>query len=138
MHSGTDGTQQQEEKEMKYQKATETTTQRGRPTQHQRFTRWWVKNAETTAEATAAKCTEYGSNDLYGIGHNVAKLAGHTVDNNTAFEMGCMFYVLGKIERAISALERGEPASDDTWFDLHVYSNMVLAHRAGVWFKGNN
>lgn len=107
----------------------------GNDTQQQRFTRWWVHNAETTALATAAKCAEYGSNDLYGIGRGVAKLAGHTVDDSTAFEIGCMFYVLGKIERAMSALQRGTPASDDTWFDLHVYSNMVLAHRAGVWFK---
>jgi hypothetical protein len=112
------------------------TMSRGRPTQHQRFVNWWTRNAEQTAEATATKCAEYGSQDLYGIGQNVARLAGRDIERDAAFELGCLFYMLGKIERAMSAVERGETASDDTWFDLHVYANMVLAHRAGVWMKG--
>lgn len=107
--------------------------QRGRPNKQQRLTNWWVRNAETTAEATAAKCAEYGSHDLYAIGHNVAKMNRRTVSNSEAFEIGCLFYVLGKIERALSAVQRGETASDDTWFDLSVYATMVQAHRAGVW-----
>lgn len=98
-----------------------------------RFTRWWTQQAEATAEATADKCAEYGSHDLYGIGHQVAKLAGREVSNSEAFELGCLFYVLGKIERAMSAAQRGDHASDDTWFDLSVYAMMVQAHRAGVW-----
>lgn len=108
-----------------------------RYTPHTRFVRWWTNQAEQTAEATATKCAEYGSQDLYGIGENVARLAGREITRDAAFELGCLFYVLGKIERAMSAVQRGETASDDTWFDLHVYSNMVLAHRAGVWFKGD-
>lgn len=104
-----------------------------RYTQRTRFTRWWTHDAETTAEATASKCEEYGSHDLYGIGHNVAKLAGTEVNNDIAFELGCLFYLLGKTERAMSAAIRGEHASDDTWFDLAVYATMVRAHRAGVW-----
>lgn len=103
-------------------------------TQTQIFTNWWTQNAKDIAEATAKKCAEYGSGDLYGIGHNVAKLAERTVDDTTAFELGCLFYILGKIERAMSAMQRGQTASDDTWLDLSVYSKMVLAHRAGVWF----
>ena len=99
------------------------------------FVNWWINNAESTARATAAKCTEYGSQDLYGIGQNVARLAGREISRDAAFELGCLFYTLGKIERAMSAVQRGEQASDDTWFDLHVYANMVLAHRAGVWLE---
>ena len=106
---------------------------RGRPNQKQRFINWWTRNAEATATATATKCAEYGSHDLYGIGHNVAKLKGQTVTDEQAFELGCLFYILGKIERAMSAAERGEHASDDTWFDLAVYATMIQAHRAGVW-----
>lgn len=104
-----------------------------RYTQRTRFTRWWTVDATETAEATADKCDEYGSHDLYGIGHNVAKLAGVQVDDNIAFELGCLFYLIGKAERAMSAAVRHEPASDDTWFDLAVYATMVRAHRAGVW-----
>lgn len=107
--------------------------QRGRPNKQQRFINWWTRNAETTARATAAKCAEYGSHDLYAIGHNVARMNRRTVTNAEAFEIGCLFYVLGKIERALSATQRGEQASDDTWFDLSVYATMVQAHRAGVW-----
>lgn len=106
---------------------------RGRPNKQQRFINWWTQRAETTATATAAKCAEYGSHDLYAIGHNVARINRRTVDDSTAFELGCLFYVLGKIERALSAAQRGENASDDTWFDLAVYATMVQAHRAGVW-----
>jgi hypothetical protein len=106
---------------------------RGRPNKQQRFINWWTRNAETTATATAAKCAEYGSHDLYGIGHNVAKMNSTTVTDAAAFELGCLFYVLGKIERVVSAAQRGETASDDTWFDLSVYATMVQAHRAGVW-----
>ncbi len=107
----------------------------GRLNQHDRFTKWWTEQAAATAEATASKCEEYGSADLYGLGRNVARIAGADVDDAQAFELGCLFYVLGKIERAISAAERDDVASDDTWFDLAVYANMVLAHRAGVWFR---
>jgi len=101
----------------------------------QTFIKWWADNATATATATAAKCAEYGSQDLYGIGANVGRLAGRELDRAAQFEIGCLFYVLGKIERAMSAVQRGETASDDTWFDLHVYANMVLAHRAGVWME---
>lgn len=106
---------------------------RGRPTKQQRFINWWTQRAEQTAQATAAKCAEYGSHDLYAIGHNVARMNRREVSNAEAFEIGCLFYVLGKIERALSATQRGETASDDTWFDLAVYATMVQAHRAGVW-----
>jgi hypothetical protein len=102
--------------------------------EHSNFVGWWTANAHHIAEATAKKCDEYGSNDLYGIGHNVARIAGQDINDAAAFEIGVLFYVLGKIERAMSAAERGNTASDDTWLDLHVYAGMVLAHRAGVWF----
>lgn len=107
-----------------------------RYTQRTRFTRWWTTDAENTAEQTADKCEEYGSHDLYGIGHNVAKMAGVEVDNTLAFELGCLFYLLGKVERAMSAAIRQEAASDDTYLDLAVYATMVRAHRAGVWPNG--
>lgn len=94
---------------------------------------WWKRQAGETALATAKKCAEYGSHDLYGIGHAVARMTNREISNDEAFELGCLFYVLGKIERAVSAAQRGERASDDTWFDLSVYATMVRAHRAGVW-----
>lgn len=102
------------------------------------FASWWVRDAARTAEATARKCAEYGSGDLYGIGHGVARLSGRVITDAEAFELGVLFYVLGKIERVLSATQRGSTASDDTWLDLSVYANMVRAHRAGVWPKEEN
>lgn len=101
----------------------------------QQFITWWTTQARHTAIATARKCAEYGSEDLFGIGHDLADLAGDQVDDETAFELGCLFYIIGKLERAKSAAKNGRPASDDTWLDLAVYSTMILAKRAGVWFE---
>ena len=102
---------------------------------HDRFVRWWTQHNEQIAEQTADKCAEYGSHDLYGIGHNIAKITNTKLSNAQAFELGCLFYLVGKVERAMSAAQRGDTASDDTWLDIAVYAQMVQAHRAGVWFN---
>lgn len=94
---------------------------------------WWTAEATTTGAATAAKLDEYGAADLVGIGHTMAAVTGRQIDDGEAFELGCFFYVVGKITRAQSAYERERRPSDDTWLDLSVYAKMVLAYRAGVW-----
>ena len=40
-------------------------------------------------------------------------------------ELGCWFYISGKIERAFEALHRHELPSDDTVHDATVYSMMI-------------
>ena len=95
---------------------------------------WWMAQAADEAGQTVAKMAEYGSGDLVEVGRQVARLAGRPVpDRVEAMEVGCLFYLLGKIARVTSAVERGDRASDDTWFDLAVYAKMVLAARAGAW-----
>jgi hypothetical protein len=99
--------------------------------------RWWLDDSHDLAAQTVAKMHEYGSNDLCEIGHMFWRLAGRHRDQPLsdveAAELGCIFYLQGKMARVLSALQRGAWASDDTWLDLEVYSKMVRATRAGVW-----
>ena len=101
---------------------------------HLDLTGWWLEHAASEAEQTVAKMEEYGSGDLVEIGRQLAKMQGRTVISpQEAMELGCMFYILGKVARITSAVERGDRPSSDTWFDLSVYAKMVLAVRAGAW-----
>jgi len=98
------------------------------------LTEWWLGHASIEAEQTVAKMEEYGSGDLVEVGRQMAKMCGRTVLSPVeAMELGIAFYVLGKVARVTSAIERGDRPSDDTWFDLSVYAKMVLAARAGAW-----
>ena len=94
---------------------------------------WWIDTGIQDAEETASKLSEYGAKDLVAIGQMLAELRGVQIDDDTAFELGVLFYAYGKVWRIISSMKRGVLAKDDSWFDLHVYSKMVLARRAGVW-----
>lgn len=95
---------------------------------------WWLEHAQDEARQTVRKMAEYGSGDLIGIGAAVTHMADRQpVSDDEAFEIGCLFYLIGKIERAISATNRGDTASDDTWFDIAIYAKMVQARRAGAW-----
>jgi hypothetical protein len=102
-----------------------------RPSQ---FERWWTQTATADAAATATKAREYGSHDLFEVGKMLAEFADQETDDAARnFEMGCLFYLYGKITRAISAYQSGRTCSDDTWFDMAIYAKMALANRAGVW-----
>ncbi len=95
---------------------------------------WWLDHAHVEAQQTVAKMTEYGAGDLIAIGHKMAQMTnGRTLDDDQAFELGVLFYLIGKVERVVSATERGEQASDDTWFDIAVYAKMTQARRAKAW-----
>lgn len=98
------------------------------------LTTWWIDHARTEAEQTVAKMLEYGSGDLTAIGRRMAQMTNmDLVDDDQAFELGCLFYLIGKVERAMSAVERHDRASDDTWFDIAIYAKMVQAKRQGAW-----
>lgn len=99
----------------------------------QKLVTWWRTHSKETCDGFTDKLAQYGSGDLYGIGRAMADIYGDDIDDDTAFELGVLFYIVGKIERAKSAVKNGQAASDDTWHDIHVYAKMVLAHREGVW-----
>eukprot|EP00752_Nemacystus_decipiens_P016654 g14894.t1 len=93
---------------------------------------WWEQSSRTQLDATVAKMDEYGSNDLVEIGSMMHRLSKHSPAPRTRaerIELGCFFYLLGKMARATEAIERGEWPSDDTWFDLEVYAKMRLDER---------
>lgn len=103
---------------------------------NQLLTEWWLGHAAMEVEQTVAKMEEYGSGDLVEVGRQMAKMcdSDRTVLSPVdAMELGIAFYVLGKVARITSAIERGDRPSNDTWFDLSVYAKMVLAARAGAW-----
>lgn len=98
------------------------------------LTQWWLDHAQVEADQTVRKMREYGSADLVAVGAQVASLANRGVSSEQqAFEIGCLFYLIGKLERVVSATQRDEQASDDTWFDIAIYAKMVQAKRAGAW-----
>ena len=111
--------------------------------------KWWIQQATTEIDDMMEKLAEYGTGDLHEIGRQMMKVRGVDIDqqiddlgsygleltNEQMYELGIMFYALGKIQRVITAAQQGRTASTDTWHDLNIYSKMVLAGRAGVMPK---
>lgn len=97
-------------------------------------TDWWMDLAKEEVDRCVAKAVEYGSTDLADIGHMLARTQGRTVTNEEAAEMGCYFYLVGKLGRWTAAMSRGDRVSDDTLHDIGVYVRMTQRIRAvGGW-----
>jgi hypothetical protein len=95
---------------------------------------WWRSSAEAEIEQTVAKAIEYGSTDLIDIGLMLARTMQRAVSEDEAAELGVFFYLIGKIARWQSAIERGERPSKDTLLDIGVYVRMAQRIRsAGGW-----
>jgi hypothetical protein len=94
---------------------------------------WWAETAAADAEAAAAKAEEYGSVDLVIMGAAMEQMLPESEVDGQELAIG--FYLLGKIARALSAYQRGESPSDDTFHDITVYSMMARRLRAngGEW-----
>lgn len=102
---------------------------------------WWHQIATDEVDRTIPKAIEYGSADLKIMGEAMLTLMpqlGKGLDleerRKVGQELGIAFYVLGKISRLFGAYEQGRMPSDDTWFDLGIYSKMVRRIReVGEW-----
>lgn len=95
---------------------------------------WWRKLTEEEIAATVPKAVEYGSTDLIDIGVQLGKWMKRPLTDAEAAELGCWFYLIGKMARATSAIDRGEMPSDDTIKDTGVYIKMIQRIRdAGSW-----
>lgn len=96
---------------------------------------WWADTATLDAEKVIPKAAEYGSGDLKEIGQTMAKIAKMgDLSEAQATELGIYYYVVGKLARWTSAIERGDQVSDDTLLDLTTYLMMVRRTRdAGGW-----
>lgn len=94
---------------------------------------WWASVAADDVEPAAIKAKEYGSIDLVIIGRTLREMIGVGAVASDE-EIGILFYTLGKVARAISAISAGARPSDDTWHDITVYSMMVRRVReTGQW-----
>lgn len=95
---------------------------------------WWAGVSADDVEPAIIKGKEYGSLDLKIIGSTMREMIGVAPDVVSDEEIGIVFYQLGKIARAVSAIGSGRRPSDDTWHDMTVYSMMVRRVRdSGEW-----
>lgn len=95
---------------------------------------WWMRIAREEMEPTVEKAREYGSTDLIDIGMMLGRTMRREVSEEEAAELGVFFYLIGKIARWQSAIERGERPSDDTIFDIGIYCRMAQRIRySGGW-----
>lgn len=95
---------------------------------------WWRDRAEDEIGQTVSKAIEYGATDLIDIGMMLARTMRREVSEEEAAELGVFFYLIGKIARWQSAIERGDRPSDDTLLDIGVYVRMAQRIRsAGSW-----
>src|SRR4051812_30907517 len=95
---------------------------------------WWAAVSADDVGPAQIKAKEYGSLDLKIIGATLREMVGTSPDIVSDEEIGVVFYTLGKVARAISAISEGRRPSDDTWHDITAYSMMVRRMReAGQW-----
>lgn len=100
---------------------------------------WWLAETIRDLQLTAPKVDEYGgttgSADLELLGDNIAKLMGWD-DATPAMlqELGCWFYLQGKLARLVSDYQQRRPGKPDTLMDATVYAMMMRRLQfAGRW-----
>lgn len=96
---------------------------------------WWLSTARTDLDSVLPKMQEYGSFDLVAVGQLMAHaMQWDDVTPEQLTELGCWFYLQGKVARAFDALRQHRLPSDDTTYDIGVYSMMVRRIReVGGW-----
>lgn len=105
---------------------------------------WWRQVAENDIGRTVPKAAEYSAYDLELIGRSTVEMFGHGLggdpwDRDDAgpaiyAEIGCWWYLLGKIGRAVGAIREGRMPSDDTVQDARIYATMIARIRqTGGW-----
>lgn len=87
---------------------------------------WWRDTAITDLNGFLPKLLEYGANDLDAIGRDLLEMAGwEDQPDRVGAELGCIFYLRGKIARAMEAIANHRLPSEDTLLDITVYSMMA-------------
>ncbi len=95
---------------------------------------WWVKTVSDDFQGAVPKAEEYGAHDLEMIGWVLGFLPAERLDDTVAAEMGCWFYVLGKVMRLFADYKANRPGKADTWHDIVVYAMMARRIQyAGGW-----
>lgn len=95
---------------------------------------WWRTTSEREISDTVPKALEYGATDLIDIGSQLGRWMKRDLTDAEAAELGCIFYLVGKMARLTAAVDREEFASDDTIKDIGIYIKMIQRIRsAGSW-----
>lgn len=102
---------------------------------------WWLCTAAADFDKTVPKMLEYGGSgegpavDLQLIGENLASLLDmHDAPDAVKMELGCWFYMQGKVARLVSDYKNGHPGKADTWFDAAIYAKMARRiQEVGQW-----
>jgi hypothetical protein len=105
---------------------------------------WWLNTSKADAERTVPKAVEYGSADFDLMGQFMVALLGDRLNGadtdekmRVGREMAVLFYMIGKLGRAVGAYTQGRLPSDDTLFDTSVYAMMWRRIReTGTWVNG--
>lgn len=96
---------------------------------------WWHEVSQADLMLIAPKAVEYGSTDLEMLGTAMAGMVGlKDPSRGEATELACLFYLYGKVARAVGAWRDGRQPSDDTYLDISQYTMMIRRVReAGGW-----
>jgi len=105
---------------------------------------WWREMTERDIRKCLPKVHEYSAYDMLLIGKTTADMVGYNAvpapydyaeaPDPDYIEIGCWWYLLGKIGRAIGAIKEGRLPSDDTIEDVRIYATMIARTRdAGGW-----
>lgn len=93
---------------------------------------WWMETAKADLLAMGPKVEEYTASDLVLMGQFLEHWLGIPAGSGT--EAACVFYLLGKVARAVAAYKEGRLPSIDTLHDSTVYSMMMRRIReVGGW-----
>lgn len=109
--------------------------------QYQEIEKWWRAVTDVDIDDTLPKALEYGAGDLDHMGQGLLMLQGDVWEGGdekerraVGQELAILFYISGKVSRALAAAQQGRRMSDDTIRDIRVYSVMLQRVRdTGKW-----
>lgn len=92
---------------------------------------WWRRTDRADLDAFLPKLEEYGARDLVAHGQAIQAMRGGPPNSpdRVLGEIGCMFYLHGKLARAMEAYIHGNLPSEDTLKDIETYARMARAFR---------
>lgn len=97
---------------------------------------WWTDRAHAEVALVAPKAVEYSAVDLIEYGRTLALIMGRNegMTDEEATEIGIWGYMVGKVARWTGAIKEGRRVSDDTIFDIGIYTKMAQRNRdVGGW-----
>lgn len=100
---------------------------------------WWMSRAASEVDPMVKKAAEYGgggrAGDLIEIGRAMTASGVASGDSDEELtELSIYFYLVGKFARWQAAIKEGRRVSDDTIYDIGIYTRMAQRNRdMGSW-----